>query len=260
MYRDLSDLHFFGKQKINAMNSFNRIAKVVLKPTKYLSEFIRLNGLMNCNQSLKTDKTMFITKSNFIKMGFFLFLCISIGACQSDVKKKSENALDSISSQPKDTLTDAYLLIPGKQFGKIKINSNADEVLADFPKPDFGDAGMGKVLIKWNDIEGDSLFMFNTQKMGVEDFKRIKIIRSFSGKYKTKEGIGVGSSLTDIQKHFQLENRGTAIENSESYTIYTDVKGIGFEVDSNQICQAILVFPEGYMNLPFYPNLQSESD
>lgn len=202
---------------------------------------------------------MHLFKTNFFKIFLLLFLGILLTSCQSDAKKKQENTNPATSSAEKDSIAKAYLLIPGKQFGTIQINGNADKALADLPKPDFGDAAMGKVLMRWNNFEGDSLFMFNTQQMGVEDFKRIKIIRSFSNKYKTKEGIGVGSSLADIQNHFNLENQGTITENSKNYTLYQD-KGIGFEIDENQICRAVLIFSKDYSPinsyLPFYNDMQ----
>ncbi len=154
----------------------------------------------------------------------------------------------------------APLLIPGKQMGDFLIDKNARTFLDTFAKPDFSDAAMGKVLLKWKSVYGDSLFMFNTQKMGVENFKRIKIIRSFSSKLRTKQNLGVGSTLSDLDKEYRLTKRGTIKEGEAVYALFLDEEGIAFEVDTNQTCRAVLIFSKEDRSInpyiPFYAHFE----
>lgn len=197
--------------------------------------------------------------STFIKKALVLFFILGITACQnSPQKQNSTSHADSVyqkQSSPKET-QDRYSVIPGKRMGNFVLDENAGAIIDSLPKPDYSDAAMGKVLLKWGNIAGDSLFMFNTQKMGEEDFKRIKILRSLSSKFRLDQDLGVNSAFSALKKPFELKKTGTFIENNQSYALYIDQKGIGFEIDQDSTCHGIVVFTEDYSPesayIPFY--------
>lgn len=188
-----------------------------------------------------------------------IFLILVVPLLLYGCKQKEEQ---QESRTPKDTTTEKRvpLLIPGKQMGSFIIDENARTLLDTFTKPDFSDAAMGKVLLKWKNVYGDSLFMFNTQKMGVENFKRIKIIRSLSPKFRTKKNLGVGSTLADLNKEYALQERGTIKEGKAVYTLFINEQGIAFEIDTSQTCHAVLIFSKQDRSInpyiPFYAHFE----
>lgn len=191
-------------------------------------------------------------------------LFLAMVSCKNSNKKKSSNAqTDSISQQddqPKK-LQNPYRVIPGKQMGNFVLNEDADSILDSLPEPDYSDAAMGKVLLKWKNVAGDSFFMFNSQKMGVEDFKRIKTIRSLSSKFRTDHDLGVNSKLSALKGEFDLDKTGTFKKNNQTFTLFTSQKGIGFEIDENNFCKGIVIFTEDYspekIYVPFYSAFHS---
>lgn len=192
------------------------------------------------------------------KLFMLTFLVLSVYACKESTNKHRPDAETGSASvqQPKET----HLIIPGKKMGDFEVDGNANAILDTFQKPGYSDAAMGKVLLKWNRVLGDSLFMFNTQQMGIEDFKRIKVVRSFSSAFRTEDNVGVGSSLTAIKKHFSAEEKGIIKEGGDTYRLFMDTKGIGFEMTEDDICRAVIVyskdFPPPNSYLPFYADYE----
>src|SRR5690606_24488432 len=85
-------------------------------------------------------------------------------------------------------------IIPGKRLGTIILNENATPVLDSLGKADSGDAAMGKTVSTWHENSDNFLSIYTTTKMGVEDFSRIKAIRSLSPDFKTEQDLGVNST------------------------------------------------------------------
>lgn len=189
---------------------------------------------------------------------FALFISL-IWACNkaSDSPQTKTESESSVKSEIENNEAESTeLLVPGVQMGGFVLDSNADSVLKMLPKPDFDNAAMGKVLLRWDDIHGGVLMMFNTQQMGIEEFKRIKIVRSLSPMFRTKNNAGVGSALSEIQQYFSVNKKGIISENNQQYTLFADPAGIGFELDEDNICRGVLIFsPEdagSYPYIPFY--------
>ena len=153
-------------------------------------------------------------------------------------------------------------IIPGKRLGNIILNENATSVLDSLGKPDFADAAMGKAVYTWHKDSHNLISIYTTTKMGVEDFSRIKAIRSLSPDFKTEDNLAVNSTLTEIEKHFKLKKIGVFPFDNNSYTLYSSEEGIGFEVGDDQKCHGIVLTEIGtspeQLYLTFYPDLQSE--
>lgn len=145
--------------------------------------------------------------------------------------------------------------------GNFVLDKNAGPIADSLPEPDYSDAAMGKILLKWEDVAGDSLFIFNAQKMGVKDFKRVKILRSLPSKFRTDQDLGVNSKLSEIKRELEIHKTSTFSENNKTFTLFTSQKGIGFEIDEENVCHDIIIFTEDYISekayIPFYTNVHS---
>ncbi len=153
-------------------------------------------------------------------------------------------------------------MVPGKRLGPIILNENATPVLDSLGTPDSADAAMGKALSTWNEDSDNLLTIYTTTKMGVENFSRIKAIRSLSPNYKTEDNLGVNSSLSEIERQFDLKEIGTFTFEGKDYTLYSAEEGIGFEIGDDKICNGIVIMEKGrtpdQFYLPFYPDLKKE--
>lgn|SRR5690554_2963774 len=151
-------------------------------------------------------------------------------------------------------------IIPGERLGSIILNENAKAVLDSLGRPDSVDASMGKAISNWHESSENFLSIYTTTKMGVEDFSRIKAIRSVSSNFKTKQNLGVSSSLSEIERHFNLNKTGVFTSEEKSYILYTSEEGIGFEVGENQKCHGVVLTEKGttpeQLYLTFYSNLE----
>ena len=125
-----------------------------------------------------------------MKKLFFCFSILLFLNC-TDKPKETENSLkQSEANSPaileEITKKDNYSnqIIPGKSLGSIILNQNATAVLDSLGKPGSGDAAMGKAISTWG--KDDTLLtLYTTTQVGVEDFSRIKAIRSLSKDFKT---------------------------------------------------------------------------
>lgn len=153
-------------------------------------------------------------------------------------------------------------IIPGKRLGAIILNENSRTALDSLGKIDSGDAAMGKAVYTWHEDSNNLLSIYTTTKMGVEDFSRIKAIRTLSPDFKTDQDLGVNSTLSEIEKHFKLNKVGVFPFDGKSYTLYSSKKGIGFEVGEDQKCHGIVLTEKGtspnQLYLTFYPGLEKQ--
>lgn len=154
----------------------------------------------------------------------------------------------------------ANQIIPGERLGTIILDENAKAVLDSLGKPNSVDAAMGKAISNWHESSENFLSLYTTTKMGVEDFSRIKAIRSLSSGFKTKRNLGVNSTLSEIQMYFKLTKTGRFSFEGKDYTLYSSQEGIGFEVGENQKCNGIVLTEKGttpeQLYLTFYPKLE----
>ena len=173
---------------------------------------------------------------------------------------KSEYSSDNNSETELKSTTNEKEIIPGKSLGKILLNENATAVLDSLGKPDSGDAAMGKAISTWNKGDGNLLTLYTSTQMGVENFSRIKAIRSLSKDFKTVDNLGVSSSLDDLKRYYRLTPIGKFTFNGKHYFLYTTPKGIAFEIGMDQKCNGVLLYlqdtdPENFY-IPIYPDFK----
>ena len=176
-------------------------------------------------------------------------------ACnQSQTKSaQTQNAADTVFntaiSTEEKSVAAAALITPAKSIGKISLKETADSVYKDLGKPDSGDAAMGKSLSTWyadHDPKGYQTQIFCARNMGNadENVSHVKQIRVTSPYFKTKEGIGVGTTLTQIESKFKVVKTASYPTKKLPYDIYDAQTGIAFEI-LNGKCRAVIVYLPG---------------
>lgn len=196
----------------------------------------------------------------FYLSAILLFSCNEKHKNVENNLNKSEYSSDNNSETELKSTTNEKEIIPGKSLGKILLNENATAVLDSLGKPDSGDAAMGKAISTWKKGDGNLLTLYTSTQMGVENFSRIKAIRSLSKDFKTVDNLGVSSSLDDLKRYYRLTPIGKFTFNGKHYFLYTTPKGIAFEIGMDQKCNGVLLYlqdtdPENFY-IPIYPDFK----
>lgn len=190
--------------------------------------------------------------------------CLLLAACNPQTKTGSSKPADavfttqksdstskgSVKTLEKDTVSAAALIVPGKSIGKILLKEDSKKVYDMLGKPDSGDAAMGRSLSTWyadHDKNGYATQVFCTRNMGNPDelTSRVKQIRVTSPYFKTKEGIGAGSTFNEIDAVFTVKKSVSYPKKNPPYSIYDTGKGIAFEIDQHKKCMAVIVYLPG---------------
>ena len=136
-------------------------------------------------------------------------------------------------------------IVPGVAMGAIPLGSNGAETLRKLPKPYAHDEGMSQTRLVWKFPRPGGLFdtlFIHTTSNGVIDAQpsggvTIDLIRTTSKRYRTSEGISVGSTLSQIQKSFP---DAAPVDNIP--TVYDAGKeGIAFEFEHPPVAQSICI-------------------
>lgn len=185
-------------------------------------------------------------------------VCVFYGlfaACQqsqtksTQTKKVADTVFSTIISAEEKQVIAAALIVPGKSIGHITLRENADSVYKALGKPDSGDAAMGKSLSTWyanHNPKGYQTQIFCSRYMGPpdENTSRVKQIRVTSPFFKTKEGIGTGAVLAQIQAKFKVIKTASFKNKKPPYAIFDNQKGIAFEVSGGK-CTAVIIYLPG---------------
>jgi hypothetical protein len=144
-------------------------------------------------------------------------------------------------------------VVAGISIGSIVLGNNGAETLRKLPKPYASDTGMSQTRQVWKlpQLRGgfDTLFI-HTISNGVinaqpPDGVTIDLIRTTAKRFRTPQGISVGSSLVQIRKVFP-----TVAPVADTPTVLDAVQeGIAFEFqpnpDADSACIAIMVHAPG---------------
>ena len=194
---------------------------------------------------------------------FIIAVTFSLFACNQNKPAAKQSLADSLHTADTSStkaVSSVHLIIPGKKIGHVFINADADSLAARLGHPSFSDAAMGALMMQWTAHANGHVYETTTyshRNMGNADnsVSYIKEIRTTHPKFKTADYIGVGSELKDVMKIYNLKKRDIPGSKDKKSALYEDyAAGIGFEVDLNGLCTAVLVHAPGdssvtYINL-----------
>ncbi len=180
--------------------------------------------------------------------GFYCFLT-ACNQSTTQTKNAADTVFSSVISAEEKQVSAAALIVPGKSIGHITLRENADSVYKALGKPDSGDAAMGKSLSTWyanHNPKGYQTQIFCSRYMGSpdENTSRVKQIRVTSPFFKTKEGIGTGTVLAQVQVKFKVIKTASFKNKKPPYAIFDNRKGIAFEVSGGK-CTAVIIYLPG---------------
>src|SRR5580700_1728505 len=148
-------------------------------------------------------------------------------------------------------------IVPGSSIAGTSLGPDGLQQLKKLGRPYRIDRGMSQTrqVWKWSRPDGRlETFFIHTVNNGVIDAKpvdgvTIDLIRSTTARFRTADGIAVGSTLEQIRKSFP---DSAPVDGTP--TIFDDVKrGIAFEFSSapinHSICIAVIVHPPGQSNI-----------
>ena len=141
----------------------------------------------------------------------------------------------------------ADLIVPGKQLGKLHLQSYAKLPL---PDPDYSDAGMNHEIMVWKSHkDGNTLVLESTSNAVVDNGGpgyTVHYIRVTSPMFHDRHGLHTGSTFAEIKRSY---SHLTAWDNKP--TVFADNgRGIAFEFKINHPglkskCIAIAVYRPG---------------
>jgi len=204
---------------------------------------------------------MSLRKSVVVCVFYGLFAaCNQTQTKSTQTKKVADTVFSTIISAEEKSVPASALIIPGKSIGKILLKEDAELVYKQLGKPDSGDAAMGKSLSTWyanHNPKGYQTQIFCSRYMGSpdENTSRVKQIRVTSPFFKTKEGIGAGSTLAQIQTKFKVVKTASYLNKKLPYDIFDNQNGIAFEIAGKKCTAVIIYLPGdrgGFTYLPFH--------
>jgi len=130
-----------------------------------------------------------------------LILGATLSACQSNSSGSKTSSPDTAATS---NTPQAELIIPGKSIGDLFIGQDMTAVANIMGEPDAGDAAMGKAWGIWYDKnlsgkEQTEISIYSSYKDSTMMVKSVKQIRTTAGKFKTPDGMSVGSTLDRFQ-------------------------------------------------------------
>ncbi|MGX5687459.1 hypothetical protein [Arcticibacter tournemirensis] len=189
---------------------------------------------------------------------FFLLAAVFLCACQSNTSKSKVVSADSVHS---DELNKGAFIQPGKSAGKISLGQDMPAVGNLLGEPDAGDAAMGKAWGIWYDKdstagERSEIAIYSSYADSTMMVKNVKQIRVTNDTFKTKEGLGTGSSLADFKAVYpDMEPRSEYLHTASGDTLRvydSKSKGLATEIIRGT-CTAITIHPSGvYANETYF--------
>ncbi|AYL97678.1 hypothetical protein [Mucilaginibacter celer] len=153
----------------------------------------------------------------------------------------------TMASDTGSTSSPDWLITPGKGIGHIVLDEDVNNVMKQLGKPDSSDAAMGSSLLVWfagHNPSGNRTVVFAHHNMGGKDetVSHVRKVLVTSPKFKTADGLGVGSAEGAIRKVYTLKASGSYTNKSGKVQVYTDLaKGISFEIDGGGNCVGVVV-------------------
>ena len=179
-------------------------------------------------------------------------------ACNSNQAPVTDtNSATQKNTATRDPSIDAANLIrPGIGIGEVSLGENAERLYEKMGKPDAADAAMGKSIDTWyddHDVKSYSLSVYTERDLRKDNPPAIiRQIRVTAPQYRTTDQVGVGTSLAILQERYQLEAGAGYHSEQKPVRVFTDTKGIAFEINEDGECIGVLVYPNGTLQADSY--------
>lgn len=227
---------------------------------------------------------MHINKLLILSFPTFLFAACQTKSSQTGNKQPKTTTISdtihkpsatSVAPKPADSFVVKIagnaqpVIIPGKAIGSITIGSNPGELMKIIGRPQNSDAAMCKSLSGWRyDKVSPKEFDIAAECDPHHQMQpRIKWIRTTDSAFRTASGLGVGSTLQEIQAVFSKVAESSSYVDSNHIQMQiwnSPLKHIAFEVTAAkaaQICKAVVVYKATGNNaelyLPFYEYMKT---
>lgn len=199
------------------------------------------------------------------------FLALVFLSCKKDNAITVENgavkedsvAAPVVKADNPEKINTIFLLVPGHAAGIISLGENA-ESLAPLGQPDLSDAAMGKAWMTWLSEHGtakEELNIYTTYKDSEMREKVVRLVRVTSSEYKTKDSLGSGNLMADLQKSFPEIKAVAKYKNpttKNEVTIFDAIdQGIAFEAEKDR-CTAVIIHESGQKVTDHYLTLHPE--
>lgn len=182
-----------------------------------------------------------------IKIIVLFALAMALFACSQSGNNNNKDADKTVGHPPLTQNLDS-LLVPGEAAGLIKIGADAMEVFELLGKADSSDAAMQKMVAFWYDEQGAERYstsIYTVRDTGATPKARVQQIRVTSPTFKTATGIGISSTLANIQKEFKLRKIQSFSTQNNQLDVWDSDAGIAFEMSSRDACTEIIIHRKG---------------
>lgn len=189
-----------------------------------------------------------------MKKLFLFYSLLILASCKDKVNLfiAPVQTIDTSLSDSTKIAKEKFVIVPGKQIGNTEIGLDTEK-LGSLGKPDFSDAAMGKAWLVWyknGKEKSTKLMVYTTYKNNEMKEKVVSEIRINSDDFKTKNGIGVGSSFEIIKEAFPEISEFTKYRNQKTgkdvFIYDAPSSGIAFEFISlegeSATCNAVIVY------------------
>ena len=152
------------------------------------------------------------------------------------------------------------LFVGGQQLGDVLLREKMEVLVQQYGHPLREDAAMGRSMATFAIPDGDSMAELTTGSTRFmppdsTDF-RVQFVRTTARKYRSPEGLGVGSTRTEVEHSYALTRLGSFMEGARDYEVFDSARGVGFEVGGDSIVHGIVVHDLGQSaydsRLPLY--------
>jgi len=206
----------------------------------------------------------------------FLLTLIACNGKEQETEHVSNNiepavttADTSVAEKPelaRTVVDSAFLIVPGKQVGKVALGMTTEKVISLIGKPDSGDAAMGKALSFWisNSKRRSYHYLAIFSSLSRDEMPQhvVRQIQVTSPRFHTPANLSTGDPIAAIRSKLSvLPVAYYLTDDQEKVYIFDDAaNGIAFEVSAiDSLCTAITVHEPGktvqQAYLPIHPDL-----